>query len=53
MLRQKTAWSYIPWVWEAAYNTLVRLQLKYAVAVWDPHAKVKTEQIENCSLDHL
>ena len=30
---------------EAAFNTLVWLQLEYAAAIWDPHTKV-TEQIE-------
>ena len=31
---------------EATYNTLVRPQLEYAVDVWDPHHKDKTQQIE-------
>ena len=29
-----------------AYSTLVRPQLKYAAAVWDPHTKGKTKQVE-------
>ena len=31
---------------EAAFNTLARPQLEYAAAIWDPHTRVKTEQIE-------
>ena len=29
-----------------AYNTPVRLQLEYAAAVWDPHTKDKSKQVE-------
>ena len=35
-----------PGVREMAYYTLVRPQLEYAAAVWDPHTKGKTSQVE-------
>ena len=35
-----------PGVREMAYNTLVRPQLEYAAAVWDPHTKDKSYQVE-------
>ena len=35
-----------PGVREMTYSTLVRPQLEYAAAVWDPHTKGKTQQVE-------
>ena len=36
----------MPAVRETAYTTLVRLQMEYGTATWDPHHKDKTNQIE-------
>ena len=36
----------MPKVRVAAYNSLVRPQLEYALAVWDPHRKVRISQIK-------
>ena len=36
----------MPKVREAAYNTLLRPQLIYTFAVWNPHTKVRISQIE-------
>ena len=35
---------------EAAYTTLVRLQLEYAAAIWDPNYDDKIKQIEKSNV---
>ena len=35
---------------ETGYNTLVIPQPEYALAVWDPHTKVMTSQIEQSAI---
>ena len=39
----------IPKVCEKAYNVLIRPQLEYATAMWDPHTKApKSEPLKSC-----